>query len=333
MTRKAEEFVNQTLTVASAPGQDRPATKHGHVAILMALYNGAANVEAQLASYAEQTHQNWSLIVSDDGSGDDGPDRVQEFARRSPNRVTILRGPGLGFVRNFLNLLSVVSPDTPFAALSDQDDVWLPDKLARATSRLADLPDGRPGLYTGRTLICDRFLRPLRVSPRYALPPSFANSLVQNIGGGNTMVLNRAALDLVQNTASLACGVAAHDWWLYQLVTGAGGHVFYDPEPAVLYRQHGANLIGANDTARASAARLARLLQGRFRDWNTANMAALGRVTHWLTPEARETLSAFEGVRVGGAFSRLSALRRAGVYRQTGRGDAALRIAAVLNRI
>ena len=40
------------------------------IAVLMCTLNGAQFLPAQLASLEQQTHANWRLIVSDDGSTD-----------------------------------------------------------------------------------------------------------------------------------------------------------------------------------------------------------------------------------------------------------------------
>ncbi|WP_413718509.1 glycosyltransferase [Silicimonas sp. MF1-12-2] len=333
MTRNADEFVNSALSDRSLAGPTCQEIEQDHVVILMGLYNGATNIADQLRSYTDQSHGNWSLIISDDGSTDNGPNLVEDFALNSQQAVTLIKGPRLGFPQNFLRLLCAAGPSVPYAALSDQDDVWLPEKLKRALTHLNTLPAGRPALYAGRTIVCDAGLRPLRRSPLFELPPSFQNALVQCIGGGNTMVLNRAALDLVQETARHAKGIVAHDWWIYQIVSGAGGQVIYDPEPMVLYRQHGANMIGSNDTALASVFRVVQVFQGRYRAWNTANITALEAAYHWLSPQARQTLALFKKARAGNMRTRLSALCTSGVYRQTNRGNHALSLAALIKRI
>jgi glycosyltransferase involved in cell wall biosynthesis len=334
MTRTTKETANRPATRPGSRGLSVQDWGTDHVAILLALYDGAAALPDQLESIARQSHRDWSLIVSDDGSCDGGPDIVMDFARgHTPGRVSVVRGPGAGFARNFLSLVRAAGPSVPYAALSDQDDAWLPQKLTRALSHLKALPATRPALYSGRTIICDDRLRPLRRSPAFRLPPGFANALVQSIGGGNTMVLNRAALDLVQETSGRVGDIVAHDWWIYQIVSGAGGIVLHDPEPMVLYRQHAGNLIGANDTLSASVARVGKLLGGRFRDWNDVNIAALEASRHWLTPEARQTLDLFQAARARGPRERLVALRKSGVYRQTRRGNAALWLAALLGRL
>lgn len=333
MTRNIEEIVNQDFGLdpaqahAATPGVD-------HVAILLGLHNGAENLDDQLHSLAVQTHENWSLIVSDDGSTDDGVARLSRFAAgHDRNRIGLVEGPRKGFARNFLALAKVAGPLVPYAAFCDQDDIWLPRKLSRALAQLRDVPAGRPAIYTSRTVICDAAMRPLRLSPLFERPTSFANALVQNVGGGNTMVLNRAALDLVQATASHADGVIAHDWWVYQIVTGAGGLAIHDAEPGVMYRQHSGNVIGANDTVAARILRLAKLLHGRFRDWNDRHLAALEASAHFLTPASRATLTALQEVRRAPVVQRLPLLRQTGIYRQTRRGDIALVVAALTRRL
>ena len=92
------------------------------VCILMATWNGADHLQAQLDSFAAQDHPDWRLIAADDGSGDATLSILQEFAARSPQGVTLTRGPGRGSTANFIALLAD-APDCDWIALADQDDV------------------------------------------------------------------------------------------------------------------------------------------------------------------------------------------------------------------
>jgi glycosyltransferase involved in cell wall biosynthesis len=305
------------------------------IAILLGLYNGGRHLQAQLDSILRQTDPSWHLIVSDDGSTDNGPAILQRFQQNvGASRVQIRSGPCKGFARNFLSLLQSVPDQTNFAALCDQDDVWFSDKLARARNALNAVSPESPALYCAATTICDEALRPLGTSAHFARTPDFRNALVQSIGGGNTMVLNRAAIDLVVATADLVPDPVAHDWWLYQLVTGCGGIILRDSEPVLYYRQHGANLIGANVTMLGRLQRILALAHGRFRRWNRTSLAAITPLEHLLTENARKTLgfyrNAHEETRV---FARLRALRNSGVYRQSNLGTLALYVACVLKRL
>ncbi|MEM9426990.1 MAG: glycosyltransferase [Pseudomonadota bacterium] len=330
MTRNLKEFVNHNIDLATCPGfgGDR------HVAILLAHYNGNAHLGEQLASLAAQTHRDWSLILSDDGSSDGWLATAEGFAHAHPaHRVSRVEGPRQGSAQNFLRLLVCAGPTVPYAAFCDQDDVWLPWKLEAALAALAQVEPSRPALYCARTMVCDRDLSPLHPSPLFRRPPGFRNALVQSIAGGNTMVLNRVALDLLQDTAQHAKAVVAHDWWAYQIISGAGGRILYDPKPRVLYRQHAKNQIGANNSARARVKRVRQLLQGRFRAWNATNIAALCCARHWLTPDAREVLLWIQDVRTGPLHRRIFALCRSGIYRQSWQGQVALWVATLLRKI
>lgn len=304
------------------------------VTILMAVYNGQAYLPAQLDSIAAQDHDNWHLLISDDGSTDDSRRIAGAFARKT-GRATVLSGPGQGGTANFMQLIRSMAAHAPpdsGLAFSDQDDVWLPEKLSRAVTMLAP-HHATPALYCSRSFITDEALRSRRLSAPRPHPPGFENALVQNIASGNTIVLNPAASALIRRAAATTPEPVVHDWWVYQLITGAGGVVVHDDRPGLLYRQHGVNQIGANDTTRARAKRIAMLLRGDFRQWNEINIAALRATAGMLTDRNRATLEAFAALRQQGVLGRLAALRRLRLYRQSLPGTAALWLSAVLGRL
>lgn len=321
------------MSPARHAAAERPAT----VTILMGLRDGAAYLGEQLDSFLAQSHPHWRLVVSDDRSRDDGPAMVRRLAAARPLReIRLIDGPARGFAQNFLHLI-LAAGEARLVALSDQDDVWLAHKLSRAVAALGGLRG--PALYCARTMICAPDLTPIRPSPVWRRPVGFANALVQNVAAGNTIVLNAAALALAQRMApaAAAAGIVAHDWWLYQIVTGAGGQVIRDAEPVLLYRQHPANAMGRNDTAGAAATRLARILSGEFADWIGRNIEALSSAPEALSTESVTRLRAFAAARVlrGPAAMprRIALMRRAGIYRQTAAGQAGLWLAAVLGRL
>lgn len=298
--------------------------------ILLGTYNGAAHLPAQLDSIAAQT-ADWRLIASDDGSGDATIAQLQTFAEAHPGRVTIRRGPGAGFAANFLSMLPLVPPGMA-AAFCDQDDVWYPDKLARAGGALAAY-DG-PALYAARTRLVDDGLQPIGLSRGLPRPAGFRNALIQNIASGNTMVLN--PMGVAALTAALGDNGAPplHDWWAYQLITGLGGTVVFDPEPVMDYRQHGSNQIGAGHGPRALARRGMRLLRGQSRGLMAAQAKALAASAMRLTPDNRARLEALrEGLAARNPLATARAMRRAGAYRQGLSGDAVFWAAVVLGRL
>jgi len=305
-----------------------------HVVILLAVYNGGDYLSDQLQSIAAQEHQSWQLLASDDGSTDNSRDILEEFAATHP--VTCVTGPGTGAAANFLSLIRQARDHVAtghWMAFCDQDDVWLPDKLSRGIAALGDQEDPCPALYCSRTWITDTALHERRISAPRPRPPSFRNALVQNVASGNTILLNPAATRLVAEAAQQVERVVVHDWWVYQLITGAGGRVVHDDTPTLLYRQHDVNQIGSNDTRLARLRRIRQLLEGHFRDWNAVNIAALSRLEEYLTPENREILAEFSAMRRGPMPGRLRRLWRLGLYRQSRISTFALWLSLVLNRI
>jgi glycosyltransferase involved in cell wall biosynthesis len=294
-----------------------------HVTILMATRNGARHLPEQLASLVVQTHRDWSLWASDDGSTDATRAILAEFGESRP--VRIVEGPQRGAAANFLSLLCHPDLEPGHVALADQDDVWLKGKLARALRRMGG-GDGRPTLYAAESLVTDADLRPRRVSRADAGRAGFGNALVQNLFGGHTTVLDPAAHALVR-AAGVPEGVAFHDWWIYQLVAGAGGRLILDPAPMALYRVHGGSSFGASGFGRR-----ARMVLGReFGAMMEAQAEALWRVRHLLRPEAVEVLDAFRSAPRAGP-ARVAALRRLGIARASPRGTAALMAGALFGR-
>src|SRR5262245_13136920 len=196
------------------------------VAILLGILEGARFLPAQLASFERQTHKNWFVVASDDGSTDESIRVLEKFRDARGGLVTICNGPSGGFAANFLSLICRAELKANYYALSDQDDVWEDDKLARALAWLSQMPPQIPALYGSRTSLIDADGRFIGKSPLFRKPPAFANALVQNIAGGNTMVFNEAARHLVIQAGGVLA-IQSHDWWLYLLVTAAGGVVHY----------------------------------------------------------------------------------------------------------
>lgn len=307
--------------------------EHPKVAILLCTFNGAAFLGSQLDSIEGQTHANWQVWASDDGSSDSTRERLKSRQAEWPEgRMRILAGPQRGFAANFLSLACHPEIEADHYAFCDQDDIWEADKLLRALDWIASVPREVPALYCTRTRLIDAEGREIGLSPLFVREPGFGNALVQNIGGGNTMVFNNAARNLLC-MAGPGVQAVAHDWWAYILVSGCGGRVHYDPYPAIRYRQHGGNLIGRNSGWRARLARVLMLFKGRFRGWNERNLDALRVVDCPLTPESRALLERFAELRSKSALSALVGLKRSGVYRQTSLGNLGLVAAAVLKRL
>ena len=290
----------------------------------MSTFDGERFVSAQVDSVLAQTHDRLRLVVRDDGSRDG---TVQLLEGVDDARVEVRRGENLGLPHAFFRLLDESSDDADLFALCDQDDVWLPGKLERAVARLASV-DG-PALYCARVAVVDEELRSLYLHELPWRGPSFANALVQNIALGCTVVLNREARDLLRGRWPREC--VMHDAWAY-LVVAALGTVVYDPEPVVLYRQHGGNRVGmGRGPVSRLVGRVRRQLAADGPGRHGRQDAELARLHGGgLAAARREQL---RSVLVPGVLARSRAALREGAHRQTVGSDLVLKALRIGGRV
>lgn len=232
------------------------------VTVLLCTYNGAAYVRAQLQSILDQTVQDLHVVVSDDGSTDETLAIVEAMAAAHSGRITILRqDPPTGSAqRHFLKLLVERAYDmADYIMLSDQDDVWLPDKVEKTLARMqADEAACRAAGETNASIlvhcdsrIVDRALR--EIAPSFVayqkMTPSrcqLQQLLVQNNVVGGALMMNRA---LAERITEIPAHCVMHDQWI-ALIASAFGHIDFVPESLYLYRQHGDNVLGAGKGSR-----------------------------------------------------------------------------------
>lgn len=222
--------------------------KLGRVAILMATYNGERFLREQLNSILGQTFGSFTLYIRDDGSTDGTMTLLTEYAARD-SRVRIVsdevRHRGCG--ESFKYLASVADAD--YYLFSDQDDVWLSDKVIRSLGLLADNErEGEPLVVHTDLEVVDKDLNRLHPSFfRYThREPAKASDLNYACAyptiTGCTAVFNRRARDLFIATPATHC---LHDQLLGLVTVANGGRVIALNEPTVRYRQHGRNVLGA----------------------------------------------------------------------------------------
>ena len=225
------------------------------IAVLMAAYNGGKHIRAQIESLLSQTCREWELFIHDDGSSDDTPAIIREYAGRYPDRIHVLDGPGTGGAKyNFIYLMKTVR--APYVMCCDQDDVWLEDKIEKTRRHMerleADGGKDRPALVFSDLAVVDEDLCVIAKSMNeyQKLDPErtgFVDLLVQSVVTGCTMMMNRACVEKAMQGFN-PDNIIMHDWWC-SLVAARFGRISYLDEAPILYRQHGGNSIGAKAIA------------------------------------------------------------------------------------
>ena len=206
------------------------------ISVLLAAHCGEDYIAAQIASILPQLEEHNELLVSDDSPENHTATREIVLSFNDP-RVKYIQGPRQGVVKNFEFLLGQARGD--ILVLSDQDDVWLPGKLARARELLSN---AEPGLLmhdahitdehlhkTGRTLFGSR-----------AAKPGLWRNLVRNSYTGCCMAFTKA---LLPHILPFPAGIPMHDQWIGLRAERVGAVRFWD-EPLLLWRRHGATQTG-----------------------------------------------------------------------------------------
>ena len=281
--------------------------------ILLATCNGGKYLAQQLDSLLKQTWPAWHLTASDDGSTDDTPAILAQYAARYPDRITLLNhGKHFGNARDhFFYLLQQTA--APYILFCDQDDVWNPDKveitmealLAEEAAHGADTP---LLVFTDQTPT-DESLTPtadslMRIQKQDASTIDYRRILLQNIVTGCACGINQA---LARLAGQITCtgDVIMHDWWL-AAVAARFGMVRYIDQSTMLYRQHGDNTVGAKDVSKLSyiLGKLAKPAALRRQILNKKQQAArlLADYAGMLTPEDTAFLETYAKPRSGPGF-------------------------------
>ncbi len=208
----------------------------------MSSYNGERFIEEQINSILSQSNVEISLLVRDDGSTDSTP-YILKRIESEDSRVKVVLGTNIGVKSSFLNLIQMSDVSIEYFAFSDQDDIWLPQKLEEATKTLSYQDKSIPLIYGSPVhLYADGDI----VGKQFQCPsPKLGNFLVKNYYPGCTMVFNRSLCELIKKVDySKLNTFPLHDHWLNLVCTACGGKVIIDDESYILYRQHNSNVVG-----------------------------------------------------------------------------------------
>ncbi|HEO5457918.1 TPA: glycosyltransferase family 2 protein [Streptococcus agalactiae] len=214
------------------------------VNILMATYNGEKFLAQQIESIQKQTFKEWNLLIRDDGSSDKTCDIIRNFTAKD-SRIRFINENehhNLGVIKSFFTLVNYEVAD--FYFFSDQDDVWLPEKLSVslevAKHKASDVP---LLVYTDLkvvnqelNILQDSMIRAQSHHANTTLLPE----LTENTVTGGTMMINHALAEKWFTPND----ILMHDWFL-ALLAASLGEIIYLDLPTQLYRQHDNNVLGA----------------------------------------------------------------------------------------
>ncbi len=299
------------------------------VAILMSSFMGEQYLEKQLKSIINQTHKNWLLWISDDGSTDN---TLNVIKKMNCDKIKILRGPNLGnYALNFLSMIKNKNIKADYFAFSDQDDIWKNDKLAKAILYIKNINTNLPAAYCSRSILINSEDEKIGFSKKINIRPNFKNALIQNIMSGNTILFNNKCKKLIEK--SNITNLTSHDWLIYQVITGSEGFVYYDQNPSIYYRQHDNNLIGAQNSFFSVFKRILHHFDGTYKKSLNIQLRFLLENKFLLSKDNQIILNNFfKNKNHSNLFKRLQVLKL-GIFRFSKKGNLALLVSIILNQI
>lgn len=224
--------------------------KETHVLVLMSTYNGEVYLREQLDSILRQDGVQVHLLIRDDGSTDRTCDILAEYAVRYDN-VEWEGQENVGFFRSFSMLAekALTFPEPiDFYAFSDQDDIWMPNKLKTACRFLEGIMNQEAGgrsqdvplLFSSNSLFMDDNMNIMGSFHNEAPYYTKQNVMIYPTEQGCSMVFNKRALELYDSHPPRN---AWHDRWMC-LICNFLGQTVYCQSPLFYYRIHGGNMIG-----------------------------------------------------------------------------------------
>lgn len=211
----------------------------------MSTYNGEKYLREQVDSILGEDKIDVTLLVRDDGSKDNTVSILKEYVKEHDN-IVLRNESNVGFIKSFGKLIDYAATefiDYDCYAFADQDDVWLPEKLALGADCLSKLDNNEPNLFCCNSKIIDgegKYTGKLFVENNVIFTKG--NILTSNMLQGCSMIFNYAAV--LRYHSHKQYGL--HDRWMF-FICKFFGTVIYDHNPHFLYRIHGDNAIGGQN--------------------------------------------------------------------------------------
>ena len=221
-----------------------------NISVAMATYNGAPYIEAQITSILTQTVLPNEIVISDDGSSDNTIEIINTIATTSKVPIRLIQNTDvLGVTGNFMRAIRKCSGD--YIALSDQDDVWLPTKLAVLQQHVLDMPSTQ--LVISNAHIVDESLTLLgmtlwdqlkfskKAQIQFSENEQLGPLLRKNLSWGLTLFVSKALIQDEHHDELI--DLWKFDGWL-GIKASLTSNIKIEPQPLTYYRQHGSNDIG-----------------------------------------------------------------------------------------
>ena len=215
------------------------------VDILLATYNGEKYIREQIDSILNQTHKEFRLLISDDGSTDKTRTILEEYKNRDSRIEVFFQENNLGVVKNFEFLLEKV--EAKYYMFSDQDDIWKESKIEKSLNKIEE---GFDLVYSDLEVVDENlnvtyesYWKLKGIYNKIKKYNNFEALYLNNFVTGCTLISKKELINSfmpLPNTSKFVL----HDYWI-SLIISQEGKIAYIEEPLIKYRQHKNNKVGS----------------------------------------------------------------------------------------
>jgi rhamnosyltransferase len=233
------------------------------IAILLAAYNGEKWIERQIETILNQKGGDLDLYVSVDLSIDNTYKIVHELSKKNENIIILPYGKKFGkAASNFYRLfLEVPTGKYDYIALSDQDDIWLSNKLEKAINILEDQE-----VFGYSSNVVAFWQNGRKKLIKKSFQQREYDYLFEAPGPGCTFVLKKELVaDFVRHLSKKnesQIDIDLHDWLIYAYARSKNYKWIIDKRSYINYRQHANNQVGANVGFKAFISRMKLMMSG-----------------------------------------------------------------------
>lgn len=212
------------------------------ILVLLSAYNGERFIRPQIESILNQkTGNDIFLKIRDDGSNDCTCKIIENLQKEYPGQIELIKGTNIGCNASFFYLLKTAE-EYDYYAISDQDDIWISDKLETAVNWLEAIKDDIPLLYSSTSYLVKNNLIPYGTTRKKERSFTIYNTIIQNICPGHGQVMNKKLLNLLRNNIDIS-KIYVYDTWITNMAM-LYGKIIFNNRPYTLYRLHGDNQLG-----------------------------------------------------------------------------------------
>lgn len=211
------------------------------ILVLMSTYNGEKYIEEQIDSIESQKlNIPLSILIRDDGSKDKTKEIINNLSNKYKN-IKLIEGENIGCNASFFELFKIAN-GYKFYAISDQDDIWLADKLQRGIDKIKSEKENIPILYGSCSYLMDDEGNIKGTTQKQLRDINLYNTIIQNFVPGHSDIMNHELLLLLKRELDYS-KIYVYDFWITNIAV-LYGKLIFNNEPATKYRIHNTNTVG-----------------------------------------------------------------------------------------